>query len=221
MRSLLGLACVCLVGCGSSVYRLPGEPATPGGAASTPCESERYLVIAPTRADVTDEKTKTSHPKNGLGLYRVGSNDPLDLTSVEGLDSPSIRRKREETGSYDTKQIVAGTLGAVGVVAIAVGTILFVNAFETKTSIDPATGARKEENSVNGGLAAGGGLTVLGGFGFGIAGLVVNPGTAERTRVRATRHVFFDPPDGRKDVEALVGGYNSEMKQTCSAGGGN
>src|SRR6185436_1372636 len=133
----------------------------------------------------TDGKTKVSHPRNGLGLYHVGENDPESLDSIDGLESPSIVKKREELTPYDTKQIVAASLGAVGVIAITVGTILFVNAFESKVTTDPTTGQRKESDTVNGTKAGLGGAIVGVGFGFGIAGLTVNPDTAQRTQARA------------------------------------
>jgi hypothetical protein len=206
-----------LEGCGGTVYRLPGEPVTPGGQAKNACESADWLVIAPTRAQVTSQSKRTSHPENGLGLYRVGSASPETLTSIEGLDSPSIRQKRESLEPYDRKQIIAGALGGVGLVALTVGAVLFGTAFGTNVTVDPATGNRKEEHIINGTKAGVGGAMVGIGFGFGIAGLTVNPDQGERTQARATRHVFFDPPDDPKSVETLIGTHNAGVRSTCAA----
>jgi hypothetical protein len=217
MRAFVGLVAVALAGCGGTVYRLPGEPLTPGGPAETACESEDWLVIAPTRAEVASESKKTSHPENGLGIYKVGSSSPESIPSIEGLDSPSIQQKRKELEPYDRKQIIAGSLGVAGLIAITVGTILFVNAFETTSTVD-AMGLPREKNSVNGTRAGLGGAFVGVGFGLGIAGLVVNPNNGERTQARATRHVFFNPPDDPKSVEKLVGDHNAQVRSRCAAG---
>src|SRR5687768_18067285 len=46
---------------------------------------------------------------------------------------PSFARHAEGVKSHDRKQVIAGSLGVAGAVAVAVGTILFVTAFETET----------------------------------------------------------------------------------------
>jgi hypothetical protein len=220
MRAFLGFMtplAVALAGCGSTVYRLPGAPVTPGGAARNACESEDWLVIAPTRAEVTSESQKTSHPETGLGIYKVGSDSPESIPAIEGLQSASVEKKREALEPYDRRQIIAGSLGAAGVIALTVGTILFVNAFESKSMVDANTGGRTEQNTINGGKAGLGGVFVGVGFGLSIAGLVVNPDNAERTQARATRKVFFNPPDDPKSVEKVVGDHNAEIRSACAA----
>jgi hypothetical protein len=217
MRFVLAIAAFSLAGCATTTYRLEGQEITPGGPARSPCESNEWLVLAPTRAEVANEKKGTSHPMNGLGVYRVGSNDPESITSLDNLPSSSmVDRKREELAPYQRRQLIAGGLGAAGVIAIAVGTVLFVNSFGSKTTTD-AMGNRHEENPIDGTKAGVGGLTVGIGFGLGIAGLVVNPSNAERTEANATRHVFLDPPDAPKSAEDLVERHNATVRQECAA----
>lgn len=214
MRFVLGLAAVVLSGCATTAYRIEGEPITPGGVATTPCESRDWLVIAPTRAEVASKSKGTSHPEDGLGLYRVGDDSPESIPDIEDLTTPSVEAKRSAMVPYHRRQLIAGGLGAAGLVAIAVGTLVFVNAFESQTTT--VNGTPTEETSVNGGRAALGGTLVGIGFGLGIGGLVVNPSHAERTRADATRYVFFDPPDGRKSVEGAVQGHNERVRQRCN-----
>ena len=212
------MAFLCLTGCASTVYRLEGEPITPGGVAHGECEAKDWLVLAPTRAYVTDEKKGTSHPVTGLGLYKVGSEDPESIPDVEGLPpSESVDKKREKLAPYRRRGYVAAGLGIAGLTAIAIGTVLFVSAFGTKRTID-AQGVAHDDSTVNGTKAGAGGITVGVGFGLGIAGLVVNPSHAERTESRADRYVFLDPPDNQKSVEALTKAHNESVRQTCAAG---
>jgi hypothetical protein len=214
MRFALLAATLSLTGCASTVYRLSGEPTTPGGPARTECESKDWLVVAPTRAEIADTKKGTSHPVNGLGLYRIGSSSPESIPSLD-LRSPSVEQKREELASYEQRQIIAGALGAAGVAAIAIGTVLFVNAFNSQKTVD-SMGVTHEDDSIDGTQAGIGGAVVGLGFGLGIAGLVVGPSHAERTRANATRHVFLDPPDDAKSVDALVEQHNASVRQTCA-----
>jgi hypothetical protein len=215
MRSLLLLCALASTGCASTVFRLEGEAVTPGGTADTPCEVKEWLVIAPTRAEVAEEKTGKSHPENGLGLYRVGGHDPESIPGLDGLPpSVMVEKKREALAPYETRQYVAGALGSAGAIAIAVGTILFVNAFETKR-VQNSDGSFGEESSVNGSTAAAGGIVVGAGFALGITGLVVNPSHAERTQANATRYVFL-PPDQPKQVESLVLRHNKAVREQCA-----
>jgi hypothetical protein len=216
MRFVLGVAALFLGGCASTVYRVGGEPITPGGVATTACESKDWLVIAPTRAEVTNHRKKTSHPESGLGLYRVGENSPESIPSIDDLQSPSVDAKRLDLAPYERRQIIAGGLGAASILAIAVGTIVFVNAFQSRSVLN-ADGSRREDNSVNGGTAALGGVLVGVGFGLGIGGLVVNPSHADRTRANATKYVFFDPPDDQKTVEDMVQKHNADVRHECAA----
>src|SRR5260221_4085969 len=95
MRLSLGQIAIALASCASTVYRTPGEPITPGGTARSACESEDWLVLAPTRAEVADEGKGTSHPVSGLGLYRVGSDSPESIPSLDLPPSQGVEKKRE------------------------------------------------------------------------------------------------------------------------------
>jgi hypothetical protein len=214
MRFVLGVAAIVLSGCASSAYRIGGDPISPAGVAETPCESKEWLVIAPTRAEVASKSKGTSSPEDGLGLYRVGSNSPLSIPAIEDLTTPSVGAKRSALAPYERRQVVAAGLGVAGLIAIAVGTIVFVNAFESQTTV--VNGTPTEKTSISGGTAALGGTFVGVGFGMGIAGLVVNPSHAERTRADATRYVFFDPPDDRASVEGMVKRHNEDVRRWCS-----
>jgi hypothetical protein len=217
MRFVLGLAVVVLSGCATSAYRLEGEPISPAGVSTSPCESKDWLVIAPTRVEVTSKSKGNSQPQDGLGLYRVGSNSPESIPALEDLTTPSVEAKRQALAPYHRRQVLAGGLGAAGLIAIAIGTIVFVNAFESQTTM--VNGTPTEENSISGGRAALGGTLVGVGFGLGIAGLVVNPNSSERTRADATRYVFLDPPDDRPSVEGLVKRHNEGVREYCSVPG--
>jgi hypothetical protein len=217
MRLALATLVLALTGCASSVYRLEGEALTPGGVAKTPCETEKWLVIAPTRAMITDETTKRSHPVTGLGLYRVGEDFPESIPGVEGLPhTESIQQKQDELSAYKRRQVIAASLGVASLAAIAAGTVLFVTAFGSKTVRDPVTGQTHEENPIDGTRAGLGGATVGLGFALGISGLVVNPSHAESTHVDASRYVFLDPPDDQKSVEALTEKHNAWVRSTCA-----
>jgi hypothetical protein len=215
MRFVLGLAAIVLSGCATSAYRIEGEPISPAGVVTTPCEAKNWLVIAPTRVEVTNKSKGTSHPQDGLGLYRVGKDSPESIPGIEELTTPSVEAKRQALVPYHRRQVIAGGLGAIGLVAMAIGTVVFVNAFESQTTV--VNGTPVEENTVKGGTAALGGILVGVGFGLGIGGLVVNPSHSERTRADATRYVFLDPPDNRAGVEGMVKRHNEDVRRWCSS----
>jgi pantothenate kinase type III len=98
-------------------------------------------------------------------------------------------------------------LGAAGIIAIAVGTALFVSSFKT----DPVTQNQKVDGTEAG---LGGGL-VLAGFGLGIAGLALNPGQAERSRAEAARYAFLPPKDTRESVVTWTQSYNQAVRDRC------
>jgi hypothetical protein len=123
---------------------------------------------------------------------------------------PSFARHAAGVKSHDTKQLVAGGLGAASVIAMTVGTILFISAFET---VRAANG--DEEQKVSGARAAGGGITFGVGFGLGIAGIAVNPGQAERSRAEASRFVYLPPEDPKEDVIQMTGRYNQAVRDRC------
>lgn len=212
MRCVVALCAVLASGCATTVYRIKGEAVTPGGEAQTPCESKDWLVIAPTRAEVADAKSGRSHPENGVGLYRVGQTSPEDITGIERLrKDPLAIEKDEAVTPYRTKSWVAGALGTAGVLAIGIGTGLFVSGFGAK-KVRQADGSIEEEN--DGSRIGAGGITVGLGFALGISGLVVSPSHAQRTQANATRYVFL-PPTPPKRVESLVEEHNKGVRTQC------
>lgn len=202
-------------GCASTVARLDGEVKTPAGPPRNECEKKGWLVLAPTRAEIFDDKGRRAELRDdGFGLYRIGSSSPESIPSLAdelGRDSPSFLRHENAVAPHDTKQLVAGGLGAAGLIAIAVGSIVFVTSFETKER------GMEEEQSVDGAQAALGGALVGAGFGLGIAGLSVNPGQAERSRAAADRYVFLPPADSREQLEGVVARHNQRMRERCNA----
>jgi len=200
-------------GCATTVHRMDGEFPTRAGAARTECEKQDWLVVSPTRADFVDKNgVKSQTRDDGVGLYRVGASRPLSIPSLSDDmgGGPSFARHASAVRSHDTKQVVAGGLGAAGVIAITVGTILFINAFSTERT---ASGA--ENQKISGGLAAAGAITVGAGFGLGIAGLNVNPGQAERSRAEAARFVYLPPEDPKEDVLEMTARYNQAVRDRC------
>jgi hypothetical protein len=196
MRGLAALVLIVFAsGCATTVHRMDGEFPTPAGPAKTECEKTDWLVVSPTRAEFVDKNGVRSETRNdGVGLYRVGASKPVSIPSLSDDmgGGPSFARHAEGVKSHDRKQMIAGGLGVAGSIAVAVGTILFVTAFETETVMGD------EQQKINTGRVVGGLVTVLGGFGLGIAGIAVNPGQAERSRAEASRFVYFPPEDPRK-----------------------
>ncbi len=200
-------------GCATTVHRMDGEFQTRAGHARTDCEKQDWLVVAPTRADFVDRHgIKSATRDDGVALYRVGASSPVSIPSLSDDmgGGPSFARHSQAVRGYDTKQLVAGGLGAAGVIAITVGTILFVNAFGTERG--PAGG---EDQKVGGGRLAAGAITIGAGFGFGIAGITVNPGQAERSRAEAARFVYLPPEDPRNDVLEMTARYNQAVRDRC------
>ncbi|HEY6077471.1 MAG TPA: hypothetical protein VIW29_01630 [Polyangiaceae bacterium] len=203
-----------LSGCASTVHRMDGEFPTAAGVAKTDCEKQDWLVVSPTRAEFVDKHGVRSQTRDdGVGLYRVGASRPQSIPSLSDDmgGGPSFARHAEGVRNHDKKQVIAGGLGVAGAVAIAVGTILFVTAFDTQS-----TGAGgDQEQTISGGQAAAGGLTVALGFGLGIAGISVNPGQAERSRAEASRYVYLPPEDPKADVLEMTGRYNQAVRDRC------
>jgi hypothetical protein len=200
-------------GCATTVHRIDGDFPTHAGVARTPCEQRDWLVVAPTRVDFVDKRGLKSQTRDdGVALYRIGASRPESIPSLSDDmgGGPSFARHAEAVRSHDTKQLVAGGLGIAGAIAVAVGTVLFVNAFSTERS---ASG--DEEQKISGGLAAAGGLTIAAGFGLGIAGITVNPGQAERSRAEAARFVYLPPEDPKADVLQMTGRYNQAVRDRC------
>jgi hypothetical protein len=216
-QSMRGVCALVLLtfstGCATTVHRMDGEFATPAGVARNDCEKQDWLVVSPTRADFVDKNGIRSQTRDdGVGLYRVGSSRPESIPALSDDmgGGPSFERHSKAVRGHDTKQIVAGSLGAAGAIAVAIGTVLFVSAFGTQRS---ATG--DEEQKIDSGRAVGGGITVGLGFGLGIAGIAVNPGQAERSRAEAARHVYFPPEDPKADVLEMTGRYNQAVRDRC------
>jgi hypothetical protein len=214
MRGVSALVLITfLSGCATTVHRLDGEFPTPVGVAKTDCESQDWLVVAPTRAEFVDKHGLRSQTRDdGVALYRVGASRPVSIPSLsdEMGGGPSFARHAEGVRKHDQKQLVAGSLGVAGALAIAVGTILFVTAFDTASS---ASG--DQEQTIDGTRAAVGGITVGAGFALGIAGISVNPGQAERSRAEASRYVYFPPEEPKQQVVEMAGSYNQAVRDRC------
>jgi hypothetical protein len=212
MRAVCGALLFVTLGCASTVTRLDGEFPAPIGPARGACEQADWLVVAPTRVQLIEKTGLRTTPRDdGVALYRVGSPKPEPIP--EHADSlraaiPSIDEHVDRAHSYDTKTWGAAGLGAAGIIAIGVGTALFVSAFKT----DPVT-----QNQKSDGTEAGiGGALVLGGFGLGIAGLALNPGQAERSRAEAARYAFLPPKDTREAVVTWTQTYNQAVRDRCT-----
>jgi len=202
-----------LSGCATTVHRLDGEFPSAAGPAKTECEKRDWLVVSPTRAEFVDKHGVRSETRDdGVALYHIGQSGPVSIPTLgEQLGGAErFERHAEAVKSHDTKQLIAGGLGVAGSIAVAVGTILFVNAFGTEKGSDGS-----EHQKIDGGRLAAGGLTVGVGFGLGIGGIAVNPGQAERSRAEAARYVFFPPEDPRTDVVELAGRYNQAVRDRC------
>lgn len=214
MRGVCGLVLLTLVsGCATTVHRLDGDFPTPAGVARTSCEKQDWLVVGPTRAEFVDKYgVKSQTRDDGVGLYQVGDSRPVSIPSLSDDmgGGPMFLRHSDAVKSHDTKQVVAGSLGVAGAIAVAVGTILFVSAFSTERG-----SSGEESQKISGARLAAGGITVGAGFGLGIAGISVNPGQAERSRAEAARYVFFPPQEPKEDVVEMTGRYNQAVRDRC------
>lgn len=196
---------------------MDGEFPTAAGAAKTECEKQDWLVPSPTRADFVDKHgVKSQTRDDGIALYRVGASRPVSIPSLadDMGGGPSFVRHADGVRSHDTKQLVAGGLGIAGAIAVAVGTILFVSAFDDQAGANGDT-----EQKINTGRAIAGGLSVGIGFGLGIGGIAVNPGQAERSKAEAARFVYLPPEDPKEDVLEMTGRYNQAVRDRCERRG--
>ncbi len=214
MRGVFALVLLIHVsGCATTVHRMDGEFPTRAGTARTDCEKDDWLVVSPTRAEFVDKYgVKSQTRDDGVSLYRVGESRPVSIPSLSDDmgGGPSFARHADGVRKHDTKQVIAGGLGVAGAIAVAVGTVLFISAFETEKD---AQG--KPEQKVSGGKVAAGGITVGLGFGLGIAGIAVNPGQAERSRAEASRFVYLPPEDPKADVIEMTARYNQAVRERC------
>ncbi len=220
MRGVVLAFALLLAGCATSVQRLDGEVKTAAGPARTPCETRTWLVVAPTRTEFAERGTKTTSKRDdALGLYRVGAPFPESIPALatELPPSPMVERHTTAVHDYDRQRLTAAILGGAGVAAIAIGTIVFINAFETTTTRNSA-GALQEQHNLAGGRAALGGVLIGVGFGLGIGGIVASPSQADRARGDSARYTFLPPDDSRDDVTHLVDEHNEKVRNTCSAG---
>src|SRR3954463_4543637 len=131
------------LGCASTVTRLDGEFPAPIGPARGACEQADWLVVAPTRVQFIEKTGLRSTPRDdGVALYKVGARHPEPI--AEHADTmrqqlPSVDEHVDHARNYDTKTWTAAGLGAGAIVAIAVGTAVFVSSFKT----DPNTQEQK------------------------------------------------------------------------------
>lgn len=217
MRGLPVVLLLPALGCASTVSRLPGETPTPAGAAQGSCESSGWLVLAPTRSESVSESRRSSQPRDdGLGVYRVGEQQPESIPSMSEELGPSPILDRHAAGvrRHDDKQLVAAGLGAAGIIAVGIGTWLFATSFETTTS-KKQDGTTDESQDIREGRLAGGSVLILGGFGIGIAGIIVSPNAAERAKADQARYVFLPPDDDPETVKSLVGKHNQAVRDRC------
>jgi hypothetical protein len=218
MRGVSALVLLTFVsGCATTVHRMDGEFPTPAGVARTECEKQDWLVVSPTRAEFVDKHgVKSDTRDDGVSLYRVGASRPVAIPSLadDMGGGPSFVRHSDGVRSHDRKQLIAGGLGVAGAIAVAVGTILFVSAFDTQRS---ASG--DEEQTISAGRAIAGGISVGVGFGLGIGGIAVNPGQAERSRAEAARYVYFPPEEPKEDVVEMTSRYNQAVRDRCERRG--
>jgi hypothetical protein len=218
MRQLCGAVLFLTMGCATTVTRLDGEFPAPIGPAKSDCEKAEWLVVAPTRAEFVEPSGRHTTPRDdGVGLYRVGAKRPESIPGLAdemGHESPTFADHSDIVRSYDTKTWSAAGLGAAGLIAIGVGTALFVSSFKTQNvrQSDNTIGAEQKIDGTEAGI--GGGL-MLAGFGLGIVGLALNPGQAERSRAEAARYVFFPPKDPRENVVTWTQTYNQAVRERC------
>jgi hypothetical protein len=209
MRAVCGLLFLTL-GCASTVTRLDGEFPTPIGPARGACEQADWLVVAPTRVQFVEPSGLRAMPRDdGVALYKVGAQRPEPIPALAPsmeAQLPRIDEHVDQVHAYDTKSWAAAGLGGAGLVAIAVGTALFVASFKTNAQ------SQQQIDGTEAGVGAG---LMLGGFGLGIAGLALNPGQAERSRAEAARYVFLPPKEPRESVVTWTQSYNQAVRTRC------
>ena len=218
MQKLWAALLIPALGCASTVARLPGEIPTQSGKANSACESTEWLVLAPTESqEVSHSGRSRAARKDGFGAYRVGESQP---ESIPGLaerlgSSPIIDRHKAGVERHDNKLMLAGGLGAAGVIALGIGSYFFATSFGTKTTKN-SDGTTEEDQDVNGGRLGGGAALIAAGFGLGIAGIVVSPSSGERARADQARYVFTPPEDDPEAVKSMVDRHNSGVRDRCA-----
>jgi len=205
------------VGCASTVRRLDGEFVTPAGRPSSSCEREEWLVVAPTRAELFNVNTKQPSTRDdGVGLYHVGASEPEALPELAPSMSPDrarFQRHAELVRAHDQRQLIAGGLGIVGVVAVTVGALVFVRSFDSDRKTNEF--GTEDEQHVDTTEAVLGGVIAGVGFGLGATGIVLTPSYSQRAQAEADRYVLLPPDDRREDVLGTVGRYNQRVRERC------
>ncbi len=218
MRARIGpLALVFVVGCASTVGRLPGDVSAPPGAPQGACESESWLVVGKTRSQEPTGSGRTTEPRDdGLGLYRVGASSPEFIPGLaeELGPSPLLLHHTEPVKRYDQKRWLAAGLGGVGIVALGVGSYFFATSFKTETTT-ASDGSRDEKQKIEGGRIALGTTLFVVGLGLGVGGLIVNPSATDRARADQQRYVFLPSEDNPEAVKSLVGKHNESVRDRC------
>jgi hypothetical protein len=219
MRAGVALLLVLTLGCSSTVHRIGGEVKTPAGKAETPCEESAWYVLTPTRVDPVYGTAETAKPeRQGLGLYRVGGKAPVSIpaASVDLGSDPMLERHSKAVEDYDRDSVLSTAFTGAGLVALTIGTVIFVTAFETTHSA-----GGEEEQRINSGRAYTG--AIVGGLGIGLSvtGLVFNPTQAQRADAEAARYVFLEPEDDPDKVIDMVAEHNREVSKSCNRLGGS
>ncbi|MBX3128615.1 MAG: hypothetical protein KF718_17975 [Polyangiaceae bacterium] len=217
MRSVAVGLCLVSLGCATTVSRAPGGEVTLGsGAAQGECESEHWLALAGARYQVPQGERGLGRRSDGVGVYRVGAAHPESIPALEeSLGTRLLRDEARETiRVHDRDRFVAIGLGAGAAAALAVGTILLVSSFETKTT-RRADGSLDEEQEVVGGRLAAGGIVLGAGFGLGIGSVAVAPSAKQRAEADAARYVFRPDVDDLKRVETSVDAANVRTRGRC------
>src|SRR5262245_51637632 len=102
IRGLCACLLIQMLGCATTVSRLPGAELSPSpGPAQGECESKPWLVIAPTRSYEPSESGRSTKKRDdGLGLYRVGDDDPESIPDLAGeLQAPEEMMHRHQEGA--------------------------------------------------------------------------------------------------------------------------
>jgi hypothetical protein len=213
-----GLACALLatmsLGCSTTVYRLDGEVKTKAGPARTPCEMNTWLVVAPTRyQEISEDGRRSRLRKDGLGLYRVGSEDPVSIpAAADDLGpSPLLAPHEAAVRDHDRDRVISTILGGAGIIALVAGAALFVTSFETTRSP-----SGEEEQRINTARGTWSGIIIAAGFGLGIGGLVLAPSQTDRTRADTARYVFHPPQESEGQVSELVARHNLRRREACA-----
>jgi hypothetical protein len=210
------LVVLVLGGCATTVQRLDGQLPSPVGAAQNACESERWLVAAPSRYRRA-HGAGTELKGDGIGVYRVGSDSPESIPALgeELGSSAEIERHGRAVRAHDRDRFIAAGLGGAGIVALGIGAALFAGSFETQRERQ-ADGSFEERQQIESGTLVLGSVLGAVGFGLGIAGIIVNPNARERAEADSWRYVFVPGRDDTDTATKLVDGHNRRVRASCA-----